>query len=325
MHGDANFIGDCTYTLAARRTLMSWRSFSVVDGRGVPETLDLSAAKCERAGRDVGVAFIFTGQGAQYANMGMELLRYPIFQATLAEAHSIFQELGAGWSLFDVLRDQARINRPEFSQPLCTALQIALVEPLGSFNIFPDVVVGHSSGEIAAAYTVGALSLRSACKVSYHRGLLAGRVAAASALQPGAMMSVNLAEPEAESYLVKASLPGRVSVACINSPTNVTLSGDEVTIDQLQVDLEKDGVFARKLRTGVAYHSPAMHQVAGEYLSSLGSLEKRELHDGRNPFMVSTVTSQRVATISLLDPQYWVDNLESPDPTERCSGPYATP
>lgn len=124
-------------------------------------------------------------------------------------------------------------------------------------------------------------------------------------------MSVNLAEPEAESYLMKASLPGRVSVACINSPTNVTLSGDEISIDQLQVDLEKHGVFARKIKTGVAYHSPAMHQVAEEYLSSLGHLKPGELHGG-NPFMVSTVTSQKVAPISLLDPQYWVDNLVSP-------------
>lgn len=214
-------------------------------------------------------------------------------------------------TIIDELRDQARINRPEFSQPLCTALQIALVELLGTFNIFPDVVVGHSSGEIAAAYTVGALSLRSACKVAYHRGRLAGRVTAASALQPGAMMSVNLAETDAESYLIKVSPPGRVSVACINSPTNVTLSGDENAIDQLQVSLEKDGVFARKLRTGVAYHSSAMHQVAEEYLSSLGHLEPRESYGG-NPFMVSTVTSQKVATISLLDPQYWVDNLKSP-------------
>ncbi|KAL8717110.1 MAG: hypothetical protein Q9225_005621 [Loekoesia sp. 1 TL-2023] len=124
-------------------------------------------------------------------------------------------------------------------------------------------------------------------------------------------MSVNSAEPEAECYLVEALLPGRVSVACINSPTNVTLSGDKITIDQLQVGLEKDDVFARKPRTGVAYHSPAMYQVAGEYLSSLGRLEPRELYGG-NPFMVLTVISQKVVIISLLDPQYWVDNLESP-------------
>lgn len=124
---------------------------------------------------------------------------------------------------------------------------------------------------------------------------------------------MNLKESEAESYLTKASAAGgRVSVACINSPTNVTLSGDEVAIDQLQVGLEKDGIFARKLRTGVAYHSPAMHQIAGEYFSSLGRLEPRELQGGANASMVSTVTSQKVAAISLLDPQYWVDNLESP-------------
>jgi NADPH:quinone reductase-like Zn-dependent oxidoreductase/malonyl CoA-acyl carrier protein transacylase/ubiquinone/menaquinone biosynthesis C-methylase UbiE len=213
--------------------------------------------------------------------------------------------------MIDKIRDQAHIDKPEFSQPLCTAIQIALVELLETFNIFPDVVVGHSSGEVAAAYAVGALSLRSACEAAYHRGRFAGRIAAASTLQPGAMMSVNLAESEAESYLVKASLPGRVSVACINSPGNVTLSGDEKAIDQLQIDLEKDGVFARKIKTGVAYHSPAMQQVAKEYLASMGRLEPRELHSG-NPIMVSTVTSQKAATVNLLDPQYWVNNLVSP-------------
>ena len=100
MHGEANFLGDLAYTLAARRTLMAWRSFSVVDEQGALETLDITGAKCERAARDTGVAFIFTGQGAQYANMGMELLRYPVFRATIAEARDIFQEMGAEWSLF---------------------------------------------------------------------------------------------------------------------------------------------------------------------------------------------------------------------------------
>lgn len=79
----------------------------------------------------------------------------------------------------DELKNQKRINEPEFSQPLCTALQIALVELLATLNIFPDVVVGHSSGEVAAAYAVGALSLRAACTVAYHRGRLARHVAAA--------------------------------------------------------------------------------------------------------------------------------------------------
>lgn len=95
----ANFLGDLAYTLAARRSVMAWRSFYVVDGTGNSETLNLSSAKRERAARENGVAFIFTGQGAQYANMGMELLCYPIFEATLAKAQGIFHELGAEWAL----------------------------------------------------------------------------------------------------------------------------------------------------------------------------------------------------------------------------------
>ena len=100
VHGDAKFLRDLAYTLSARRTLMPWRSFSVVQRQAPPEDLDLTTARCERAVRDVGGAFIFTGQGAQYANMGMQLLRYPIFKDTLAEADAIFKELGAEWSLF---------------------------------------------------------------------------------------------------------------------------------------------------------------------------------------------------------------------------------
>lgn len=99
-HDDTEFLGDLAYTLAARRTLMAWRAFSVVDEQGKLEILDLTTTKCERAARDVGVAFVFTGQGAQYANMGMKLIRYPVFKAKLIEVDEIFKEAGAEWSLF---------------------------------------------------------------------------------------------------------------------------------------------------------------------------------------------------------------------------------
>ena len=100
MHGDVNFISNLAYTLAERRSLMAWRSFVVVDSHGAPEVLNLSASKCERASRDIGVAFVFTGQGAQYVNMGIDLLRYPKFKAMLSEIDNVFKELGAEWSLF---------------------------------------------------------------------------------------------------------------------------------------------------------------------------------------------------------------------------------
>lgn len=111
-NGDANFVANLAYTLATRRSLMTWRSFAVVDKQGPPEAIELSLAKRERAARDVGLAFIFTGQGAQYVNMGVELLQYPVFKATLSEIDNTFQELGAEWSLFGkiYIRPSAKNN-----------------------------------------------------------------------------------------------------------------------------------------------------------------------------------------------------------------------
>lgn len=129
---------------------------------------------------------------------------------------------------------------------------------LCSFGVSPAAVVGHSSGEIAAAYTIGALSRRSACKVVYFRAQLAGKLAATTATT-GAMMSANLVESEIPSLLEKLGLANgdcAVHVACVNSPTNVTLSGSVDSIRILQIYLDKQDIFAKTVLTGVAYHSP---------------------------------------------------------------------
>lgn len=129
---------------------------------------------------------------------------------------------------------------------------------LCSFGVSPAAVVGHSSGEIAAAYTIGALSRRSACKVVYFRAQLAGKLAATTATT-GAMMSANLVESEIPSLLEKLGLANgdcAVHVACVNSPTNVTLSGSVDSIRILQIYLDKQDIFAKTVPTGVAYHSP---------------------------------------------------------------------
>ena len=211
----------------------------------------------------------------------------------------------------DAMLDEDRINQPQLSQPLCTALQLGLVELLRSFGIVPAAAIGHSSGEIAAAYTVGALSLESACKVAYHRGRLAAQLAATTS-QPGAMISVNLPEQQVHSYLSGISIEeGRIHIACINSPFNVTLSGDEASIDTLKYHLDQDSIFARKLTTGVAYHSPVMRNVASEYYSCLGGLEEQDV-GVHNILMVSSVTSGKVSRGQLSDSQYWIDNLVSP-------------
>lgn len=319
------------YTLAAKRNAFIWRSFAVISTTGTRLPHKIPAI---RSHRDPGLAFVFTGQGAQYADMGMELLTYPIFKSAVDRANMAFRELGATWSLYgrfqgtrprydferapvlmwhfiDAIQERDKINQPELSQPLGTALQIALVELFNEFRIVPEAVIGHSSGEIAAAYTVGAISFQSACKIAYHRGRLAAQLAATS-LQSGAMMSANLSEGQVQPYLLQHDLAiGDIHIGCVNSPSNVTLSGDEESIDRLKHHLDHDGIFARKLATGVAYHTPAMKAIASEYQFCLRNLE-RQPSNGNRILMVSSVTGQQLSTGQLSDSQYWVDNLVSP-------------
>lgn len=203
-----------------------------------------------------------------------------------------------------------KLDNPRFSQPIRTVFQISLFKLLKSFNVIPSAVIGHSSGEIAAAYTIGALSLESACKVAYHRGRLATKLIASTS-KPGAMISVAISDSEAYAYLEMNSLISDVCVACVNSPTSVMLSGHKTAIDMLKDVLEKASIFTRKLKTGVAYHSPAMRSISEDYASSLGNLGE-SYSSSFNTIMVSTVTGDRVSPSTLSKAQYLVDNLVSP-------------
>ncbi|KAI1734393.1 polyketide synthase PksD [Xylaria scruposa] len=306
--GSRDRLSQFGYTLAARRGLMAWRSFAVVSDETTDSMESLASSACRRSSQDTSIAFIFTGQGSQYLNMGIDLLHYPDFRSTLVKTSEIFQELGAPWSLFDVIQDDKKIHSPDVSQPLCTALQLSLVTLLRALGIVPAAVIGHSSGEIAAAYTIGALSLEAACKVAYHRGRLAKRLTTLPV--QGSMISVNISEENVHDYMEKTSLLADIHVACVNSPFNVTLSGPEASIDELQVHLEQDNIFSRKLNTGVAYHSPAMQEIASEYVSSMGVLDQQENSDD-NIMMISTVNGEIVSKNKVSESQYWAHNLTS--------------
>ncbi|KAI0965030.1 fatty acid synthase S-acetyltransferase [Xylaria arbuscula] len=308
--GNDSKLDQLAHTLAMRRSIMAWRSFSLVDA----DTYKFSATKAVRASTGGGICFVFTGQGAQYVGMGLELLRYSVFEASLKRSDEILASFGCEWSLFDEVQDAEKIHRPESSQPLCTALQIAFIELFQSFGISPAVVLGHSSGEIAAAYAIGALSHESACRVAYWRGQLAGKLRATE-IHKEAMMSVNLSESQVPAYLDNIGLElldiqNNIHIACINSPTNVTLSGPSATLDILKERLDHESIFAHKVNTGVAYHSPTMQTIAEEYMERMGSLQARE--KSKNILMVSTVSAQVVASELLSSPKYWVGNLVSP-------------
>ena len=138
-------------------------------------------------------------------------------------------------------------NAAEFSQPLCTAVQIAVVNLLHSWNISPAAVVGHSSGEIAAAFASGALTEAEAITVAYYRGQVMKQHS-----QPGAMVSIGLGKSEMFSYLRKG-----LSIACENSPNNITLSGDVEPMEDVVQQLKREypAIFIRPLSVKVAYHS----------------------------------------------------------------------
>ncbi|KAL5338239.1 hypothetical protein BJX70DRAFT_215652 [Aspergillus crustosus] len=302
-------VNQLAYTLSNRRGRMLWRSFAVAQ-----EGKLISPGKPVRSSTERGLVFIFTGQGAQYAGMGMGLLQYPVFACQLERIDAIYKSLGSGWSVLDELRHPDHIDEPEFSQPLCTAVQIGLVEVLRSFGVVAETVIGHSSGEIAAAYTTGALCLESACKVAHFRGKLAERVRVKSPSSPGAMIAINLPEDQVSEYLEKTNKTGlsaAVCIACVNSPLNCTLSGQEWAIDAVKAQADTDGIFAQKLATGVPYHSLYLRCISEEYVLLMGNLKRGQ--EGRTPVsMVSSVSGQPISPSTLLSAQYWADNMLSP-------------
>jgi acyl transferase domain-containing protein len=150
--------------------------------------------------------------------------------------------------------------------------------------------------------------------VAFYRGQLVGRLRA-NTVNPGAMISANLPMGDVSSYLERCGLSHcaqKIQIACINSPTNVTLSGDEEAIDALKRQLDEDGLFSRKLSTGVAYHSSAMDPVGAEYSSLMYPLEAADQSQRKPITIASSVTGTVVPPEQLSTPSYWTANLTSP-------------
>lgn len=244
--------------------------------------------------------------------MGMELCHFDVFRKSVEEADQYLKySLGCKWSAMEEMRRDEKtsnINLPEYSQALCTVLQVALVDLLESWHVTPTAVVGHSSGEIAGAYCLGALSKEDAWKLAYFRGTLSSQMKTLAPDMNGTMMAAGLSEDEAWDWISKVAL-GEVVVACVNSPSSVTISGDVSGIDELEAMLKKENIFARKLKVETAYHSPHMSIIAAQYLQEISDVEPMEPTTARK--MHSSVTGE-LAHYSELGPANWVRNLLSP-------------
>ncbi|SHR80565.1 Probable polyketide synthase [Mycobacteroides abscessus subsp. abscessus] len=245
--------------------------------------------------------FVFSGMGPQWWGMARALLERPgIFRDAAAEIDEVFQEI-SGWSVIaELLRPQAdsRVSRTEIAQPANFLVQSALAKHLQQFGIRPTAVVGHSVGEVAAAYVSGALSLRDAATVSFHRSRLQAKTAGS-----GGMLAVGLDAEEAQRRA--ARFGSAVCVAAINSTAATTLSGDSAALQTLHDELAGDGIFARMLHVEVPYHSQLMDPILGELATALAGLTPRK---AAVP-VYSTVAGEKMHSAAFAEPDYWCKNV----------------
>lgn len=264
---------------------------------------------------------IFTGQGAQWPKMGLDMLdASPDSRGWFGEMQASLDELPTKsrprFSLIEELsapKESSRLYEAALSQPLCTALQIVFVNFLSELGISFDCVVGHSSGEIAAAYAAGFLTARDAIRIAYLRGHVARHAGGKG--QPGSMFAAVISMEEATALCAQPEFAGRITVAAYNGPDNVTISGDASAIQEAEAQLKSNEKFTRLLRVDTAYHSHHMQPCAGPYIEALKECNIR-LGPGTSTAWYSSVHKgrkmDRLHDAGVLVSEYWKDNMVNP-------------
>jgi acyl transferase domain-containing protein/NADPH:quinone reductase-like Zn-dependent oxidoreductase/SAM-dependent methyltransferase/acyl carrier protein len=245
------------------------------------------------------LAFVYPGMGQQWWGMGRQLLaEEPVFRDMVERCDALLRDLG-GWSLLEELsagETDTRIHQTQIAQPAIFAVQAALTALWRSWGVVPGLIIGHSVGEIAAAHAAGILSLEDAVRLVYHRSRLQQRFAG-----QGEMLAIMLPWREAEKLV--QPYEGRVSIAAINSPEDVSLSGDAEALRAIAATLAEREIFSRYLRVEVPYHSPRIEPLKGELLETLAGLRPQPA----TAAMYST-TLARLVEGPELDAGYWWRN-----------------
>ncbi|GAW17842.1 hypothetical protein ANO14919_073090 [Xylariales sp. No.14919] len=321
---------DLAFTLSEKRSKLWHRAFVTTRHQDNVRLSDFVTGKRQSPGPNVG--FIFTGQGSQWPAMGKELLElFPLARGIIEELDEVLQTLDSTeydlrprWSLLRELaepRSADHVRQPEYSQPLITALQICLVAVLDSWGIKPSVVIGHSSGEIAAAHAAGYLDRAEAIKVAYYRGRTVTSISDMrqerhESHQPEfGMLAVGMDAKSTESILERTAYMGHAWIACFNSPSSVTVAGRRAALEELAEELKSAGHFARLLQVDLAYHTKFMSTAGDEYErvlisdNSFGAKRKQSLPTAT---MISTITALELDRAAGFDAKYWKTNLVSP-------------
>ena len=292
------------------RSMHKYRSYAVAnDQENLLEQLSSPAVAWTQASDSkLKIGFIFTGQGAQWFAMGRQLIELNcFFRQTLEKCDQVLQRLPnrPGWSCIDELlkpRNQSRINEFALSSPLCCIIQVAIVDLLKQWGIEPVATVGHSSGEIPAAYAAGILSFEDTLICAYQRGYVLGLEVENRCISKGAMIAVGISEDEAELEL--EPFKGQACIAAVNSYSSLTISGDEPVIVKIKESLEERKIFVRQLQVERAFHSH--HMVP--YAPTLARLTRDIKPQKANCRMVSSVTGDVVEGPEVTG-TYFAENL----------------
>ncbi|KAJ6008477.1 Acyl transferase/acyl hydrolase/lysophospholipase [Penicillium herquei] len=296
-------VSDLAFTLANKREHLPHRAYAVVDlFGGATSSLPFKTNAVPN------IAMIFTGQGAQWAEMGRCMFccnTFPTFKETIQSLDRHLQTLSHAptWTIEDEIKKPTKLsslNSAEISQPLCTAIQVALVDTLASIGVSPTAVIGHSSGEIAAAYAAGAIERDQAIELAFYRGYV-------TRLQTrhGSMAAIGMGAKEVQEYLQ----PGLV-IACENSLRSVTLSGDTAAVEAAisRIKADHPGGLARLLRVDKAYHSHHMAEIGSSYHSLIQNISVK----APERLFFSSVDDGKLVRDASLGPDYWQKNSESP-------------
>ncbi|KAK3317281.1 putative polyketide synthase [Cercophora scortea] len=260
---------------------------------------------------------IFTGQGAQWATMSRGLLlTSETYAKSIRSMDNILQACPhpPSWSLEqEILADVdiSRVQKAAISQPVSTALQVALVDLLHDLGITFSAVVGHSSGEIAAAYAAGRLKMREAILISYYRGMYAHLASGANG-EKGAMLAAGISKEEAAEICAKQEYRHGICVAASNAPSIVTLSGDYGIVERVHNDLVQQQKFSRMLLVDTAYHSPHMEAPAVKYLEALDACGIHPTDVEGDTTWISSVYGFGEPSSTELRSSYWKDNMVKP-------------
>lgn len=250
------------------------------------------------------IAFLFTGQGAQYVNMGRQLYEtQPSFRKTLNHCSEILQAY-LDQPLFDVLfptaqNNQSLINQTAYAQPALFALEYALAELWKSWGIEPSIVMGHSVGEYVAACVAGVFSLEDGLKLIAERGRLMQ-----SLQQDGEMVAVHANEAQVRSAIQTYDT---VSIAALNGPLNVVISGEREAIQKIVIKLNSEGFKTKKLVVSHAFHSELMRPILAEF----EHIAKQVHYAPPKIGLISNLTGE-LNNADVATPDYWCQHVLQP-------------